>query len=263
LQQRLGIHVDLAPVAAWRLRWATPSIFWYETALRGQILCGDDLLDRIRTRTPEDLDGAEGLRLLVNRAAGLLLADDDAHAMRIQAAKALLAALDARMLAAGHFAPSQTERWSLFHRLLDRSPVPDGLLVKCPWLDWAYKFKVDPDAAPQSDPHAAWQAARTAILDAVPAAVRRAGLKSLSDYARGDGAVERVVYALRAHRVPGARRLVANPTGRVRVATLRMLEAARDGYVDAAQARRLLSGIARSGEDPMGTLRGLRAATFQ
>ncbi|HEX2065583.1 MAG TPA: nucleotidyltransferase domain-containing protein, partial [Candidatus Thermoplasmatota archaeon] len=89
LEARLGLHVDLAPVPVWRLRWTAPSIFWYETALRGRTLWGEELLHKVPTRTPQAIHPGEGLRLLVNRAAGLLLCTEerDAHKVRIQAAK--------------------------------------------------------------------------------------------------------------------------------------------------------------------------------
>src|SRR5687768_12529079 len=101
LEAELGIHIDLAPVAAWRLRLVSRSVFWYETRHRGRVLWGEDLLPRIRIRSHDDLDRAEALRLLVNRAAGLLLVTDspDDHARRIQAAKGLLAAMDAHLFA--------------------------------------------------------------------------------------------------------------------------------------------------------------------
>jgi hypothetical protein len=280
LEQKLGIHIDLAPVPGWRLRLAPRSVFWYETALRGQVLWGEDLLDRIPVRRAPDLHAAEGLRLLVNRAAGLLLAtpslapgssatadpataSTEANAVRIQAAKALLAALDAHLLAIGRFAPSQAERWALFQRLKDSGSAPPELLRQEASFEWAYRFKLDPASAPAQDPLEAWRAARRAILGAVPAALRRAGLASLSAYGRQDRLADQVVYGLRVHRVEGARRFLRNPTGRVRVATLRLLEAAEDGRFDRSDAERCFAGIARIGASPLRSLEGLRAATLQ
>lgn len=262
LEGRLGLHVDLAPVPAWRLRHAPPSIFWYETAARGRVLWGEDLLGRLPARAPADLEPTEGLRLLVNRAAGLLLATpDDGLDKRIQASKALLAALDARLLAAGAFAPSQTERW---HRFLELRARGSSLGLEEPdWVDWAYRFKVDPDNAPRRDGSGAWRAAARTLLAAVPAALRHAGLDSLEEYARRDGLLDRLYYLRRAATVPGARRLVANPTGRVRVATLRLLEASLDGSVRPEDARRCLQGVVRHQEPTVGVLDGLRRATLQ
>lgn len=265
LERRLGLHVDLAPVAAWRLPFAARSIFWYETALRGRVLWGEDLLGRIPVRAAADLDPAEGLRLLVNRAAGLLLVtpSPDPHAHRIQAAKGLLAALDAHLLAMGSFAPSQRERWDLLARLREEAAEPRPLQQARPWLDWAFRFKTDPSRAPPRDAGEAWKAARRAILQAVPAALAHAGLPSLEAYARRDGLVDRAVYWRRSASLPEARRLAAHPTGRVRVATLRLLAGTPDGRVDAGRAAEALRPVAREAPDPVQLLDRLRRATLQ
>lgn len=265
LEAELGLHIDLAPIAAARLPFVSPSIFWYETALRGRVLWGDDLLGRIPVRSATDLDRAEGLRLLVNRAAGLLLVTDstDAHAHRIQASKGLLAALDAQLLAAGSFAPSQTERWDRLAALRRLGQAPRALEHDGDWLDWAFRFKVDPEAAPVRDARQAWRAARRAILRAVPVALRHAGLTGLDAYARRDRLVDRAVYWRRSAGVPQARRLAAHPTGLVRVATLRLLEESPDGQVRAESAQRCLRPMAHSAEEPLRLLDGLRRATLQ
>jgi hypothetical protein len=265
LERELRIHVDLATIPAWRLARVAPTIFWYETALRGRVLWGEELLDRIPIRTPRQLDRAEGLRLLVNRAAGLLLVTDtpEAHEHRIQAAKALLAALDAYMLAIGTFPPTQTERWDAYQRLYRARKAPRHLTQINAWLAWAYQFKVDPENAASRDPRIAWQIAANAILDSVPVALQHAAIRSLQDYARRDGFIDHLVYLVRANSVPGARRLVANPTGRVRVATLQLLQASLDGKVHAEAARTWLGPIARTTKEPLRLLDGLRKATLQ
>lgn len=254
LEQRLGLHVDLAPVPAWRLPLAARSIFWYETARRGRVLWGEPCLPRIRVQSALALDPREGLRLLANRAAGLLLVtpSQDAHAHRLQAAKALLAALDANLLAARLFAPSQTERMRFAGPVLRHAP----LRRHAPWVEWAYRFKVDPGGAEAKDPRLAWQAARKAVLASVPVALRHAGLRDLDHYGHGDGLADHVVFARRAGR------LAVNPTGRVRVGTLRLLEAAHDGVVRAGDARAALGRLA-AGDDPVRTLDRLRHATLQ
>ncbi|MGQ0535381.1 MAG: hypothetical protein ACT4PT_04855 [Methanobacteriota archaeon] len=247
LTARLGLHVDLAPVAAWRLRFVAPTIFWYETALRGRVLWGPDLLGRIRVRSPADVRPTEGLRLLANRAAGLLLATgtDDAKERRREAAKALLAALDARLLSRGTFAPSVTERWAL---------APASL--RDAWTRWAFRVKTEPDRAPEVDPAGAWARAREAVLAAVPEALSHAGLGSIDAYAKEDGVADHITYVLR------TRRFARHPTGRLRVATLALLAASRDGTVPVSEAQRVLRPLVPVGRDPLGALRIAREATL-
>jgi hypothetical protein len=264
LEARLGLHVDLAPVAAWRLGWVSPSIFWYETALRGRVVWGDDLLARIPVRSPAQVDPAEGLRLLVNRAAGLLLySEAGAPARRLQAAKALLAAADVHLLARGEFPPSQTERWQRIEALRASLEDPAPIKAFAPWLEWAHRFKLSPADAPARDADDAWRAAASAVLDAVPVALRHAHLNSLDAYARRDGLLDRWVYWRRAARIEGARRLLKHPTGRVRVATLRLLEASLDGRVAPEAAKRYLGPLVPDTRDPLRVLHSLRNATLQ
>lgn len=265
LEARLGLHVDLAPVAAWRLRWTSPSIFWYETALRGRTLWGEELLHRIPTRTPADLDPGEGLRLLVNRAAGLLLCTEepDAHKVRIQAAKALLAAGDAHLLARGLFPPSQAERWDVLERLRGAGEAPPATVRHWEWHDWAFRFKVDPDHAPSRDAPDAWRAAAEAILDAVPVALRHAGHPTLQAYGERDGVVDHLVYYRRSRAIDRARRLVRHPTGRVRVATLRLLADSLDGRICPEAAQRCLGEFTPAPHPPVHLLDALRKATLQ
>jgi predicted nucleotidyltransferase len=267
LEAELGLHIDLAPIAAWRLPFVARSIFWYETAVRGRVLWGDNLLGRIGVRGPAQLDRAEGLRLLVNRSAGLLLVtpSPDAHAHRIQAAKALLAAMDATLLAAGAFAPTQVERWQALERLREEGREPRTLAPHRRWLAWAFAFKVDPATAPPADHREAWSAARKAVLQAVPVALAHAGLSSLQQYARRDGLVDRAVFLQRSAALPEARRLAAHPTARLRVATLRLLASSPHGRLEDDDARRALRALVRPEprRDPVALLDGLRRATLQ
>lgn len=265
LEERIGLHLDLAPVPAWRLPLVGGSIFWYETAWRGRILWGEDLLGRIRVRHPRDLKRTEALRLLVNRAAGLLLVteSDDPHAHRIQAAKGLLSVLDAHLFAAGRFPPTQTERWTLMQSMHEAGTAPSALEHLMPSLAWAYHYKVDPGGAPDMDAKEAWHRARSAILDAVPPALRHAGFSSLEAYARSDGLIDRAYYFVNSRSVPGARRLVAHPTGQVRAGTIHLLEAAVDGRVRPESAAEHLGGITDGTLAPLALLHGLRGATLQ
>lgn len=264
LEDRLGIHVDLAPISALRLRWVSGSIFWYETARRGRVLWGEDLLHRIPVTSVEDVEPDEGARLLVNRAAGILLArGEPAHERRIQAAKGILAALDAHLLAQGEFPPSQRERWDRYQVLRHAGRAPVALQQLGRWLPWAYRFKVNPEAADRPEAETACHAAADAILKALPVALEHAGLSSLAEYGRQDGLADHLYYMANAGRVPGAPRLRWNPSGRVRRATVRLLEAFRDGTLDRREARAQLDDLADPGPAPLETLRTLRGATLQ
>lgn len=265
LEDELGLHIDLAPVLVYRLPWVASSIFWYETAMRGQVLWGEDLLDRIPVREPADIDATEALRLLANRAAGLLLVrrGDDAHAHRIQAAKGLLAALDAHLFAQGSFEPSQTERWERY-RAKDRQGLDRSAIDELePWLSWAFAFKTDPASVDPRAPLEAWQAAARAVVAAVPSALGCAGLASLDDYRSTDGLLDHVHYVLKATSIPGADALVRHPTGTVRVGSLRLLEASLDGTIDHGAARRHFGSMAKVGGGPLEMLETLRGATLQ
>lgn len=260
LEAALELHIDLAPVPVWRLPHVARSIFWYETARRGRTLWGPHLLGRIPVQAAADLAPREGLRLLANRAAGLLLVtpDPDPDAHRLQAAKALLAALDANLLAANLFAPSQTERMRFAGPVLRHAP----LRRLADWVEWAYEAKVAPEEAPQRDARQAWRAARAAILASIPVALRHAGLADLEEAARGDGVADHAVFLRRAGTVPAP--WAVNPSGRVRVATLRLLEASPDGQVRAADAQAAFGRLAaHGGPDAVRLLDRLRRATLQ
>lgn len=265
LERELGLHIDLATVSAYRLPFVARSIFWYETAARGRVLGGEDLLHRIPVKSPAAIERTEGLRLLVNRAAGLLLATGmhDPHAVRIQAAKALLAAVDAQVLAAGAFAPTHGERMAAVHRLRALGQATGPLSEDISWTEWAFQFKTQPAEAEPRSADMAWRAARRSLLDAVPIALRHAGLPSLDAYARKDGWVDRFVYHHRSASLPGARRWAMHPTGRVRVATLRLLEATPEGEVERSAVRRCLRGLVDCSGKPLATLEAVRGATLQ
>ena len=101
LTTKLGLHIDLSTIASWRVPWVARSIFWYETATAGRTIWGENVLPRIPIRDARNIDAKEGLRLLTNRAAGLLLVTEKPPGRDhlIQASKALLAVADVHLLA--------------------------------------------------------------------------------------------------------------------------------------------------------------------
>lgn len=265
LERSIGLHIDLAPVASWRLPWVSRSIFWYETALRGRVLNGPNLLSKIPIRDPTKIDPKEALRLLVNRSAGLLLSSEttDPYQRKLQAAKALLAALDVRLLATGQFLPSQRERWNLACDLRTQRLLPSDVEARWPWFAWAYDFKVDPAAAPPRDARDVWFPAANALLGAVPYALKHAGLSSLEEYGVVTNIVDQVRYFFTSAAIPGAHRFAQHPTGSVRVATIRLLESSLNGTVPPQAARIYLGALANIGERPLADLEALRRATLQ
>lgn len=227
---RTGLHVDLAPVWQGRLPWLPPSIFWYETAARGRVLWGDAaVLRRVGIRDARNIAPREGVRLLANRAAGLLLyRDASPREKRIQACKALLAALDVHLLARGDYRPTHRERWLAYHERRNSGDRPATVEKHRDALAWAYRFKTWPADAPPRDADTLWEAAADAVLDAIPAALRHAGLPDVAAAGRLDTWPERVYYWLRAPSIH-ARRWVLHPSSRVRVGTLQLLQAQRNG----------------------------------
>lgn len=265
LEKELGLHVDLAPVAAFRLPFTPPSIFWYETANRNRLLWGREMMGRVPARTVSELHRKEGLRLLSNRAAGLLLVsgDSDAHSCRLQAAKGLLAAADVHMLALGAFPPSQTERHELWVQKRQAGTLTDAMEAIDSWVEWGYCYKVAPGAAPYKESRSAWRKSAEAMMAALPVAMEHAGLRSLEECRRHDRWVERIYYLTRVARNPNGSALMWNPTGEVRFATFRLLAEAKDGIVRPDRANRILGRLHTSDERPLKCLERMRGATLQ
>jgi predicted nucleotidyltransferase len=215
LEEELGLHLDLAPIWAGRLPYVRRSIFWYETRERGRTIGGIPLLHRIRRFGPHEIDRAEAFRLLTNRAAGLL------H-VRIQASKALLAAMDAHLLARGVFPPTQTERMEAFQNLVVTNQVPAAVVLR-PWMRWAFSFKTNPAAAEQVQAPEAWNKAARALCFALPKALRRLGAHSVAQACGHDPWVERWHYYRHGNRVLPGGRLQRAPSGYVRAATWSIL----------------------------------------
>jgi hypothetical protein len=180
LTRRVGIEVDLLPIHRARLLRVQPKLFWLDARLGSRMLRGDErALDALPPLAATDLPPIEGARLLANRAAGLLLALP-AHGPpldpALQAAKAVLAAMDAHLLARGAYAARLRERLAM------SAAHPDA-----PLFARAVEWKLRPHA-----PSVGWDEAAGALLRAVDATGAR-GVR--------DGWTERAVHLLRARRV--------------------------------------------------------------
>lgn len=189
LTAQLGIHVDLLTVARARLPHVGAKLFWLDLRLRGRIILGDErVLSELRPLHATDITRREVARLLGNRAAGLLLATTSAPpatatgreaeaggkvggatesletprgrgaaevAMSdLQSTKAVLAAMDARLLARGVYAAQVRDRlWLSTHE-------PDYDIFKK-----AVEWKLGGSSPLLGDDW--WSAARGALVRAV------------------------------------------------------------------------------------------------
>ncbi|MHB8586499.1 MAG: hypothetical protein ACYDDF_11795 [Thermoplasmatota archaeon] len=140
-----AIPVDLKPVWVHRLPFVGRKIFWYEARAGGRTIWGPDLRKRIRPMRSSQIDLTEVLRLLQNRAAGLVesVTPDthlDVDAVTLQARKAQLACGDALLLLRGSY------HWSLAERArrltnLPVSPRERGIAMRAVE---AARWKLDP-----------------------------------------------------------------------------------------------------------------------
>ncbi|MHB8605428.1 MAG: hypothetical protein ACYDCK_09250, partial [Thermoplasmatota archaeon] len=105
-------------------------------------------------------------------------------------------------------------------------------------------------------------AAAEAILASVPHALAFAGLDSLDAYARRDRWIDALYYVRHSGDIAGAPRFSRHVTGRVRVATLRLLARSLDGHVPSAEGRETFRAFGVRGE-PLVALEALRRATLQ
>ena len=190
LSQELGIEVDLLPIWGWRLPRVGRKLFWLDARLGARVIDGDPrALSGMRRF--DQVDPGEVPRLLGNRAAGLLLAlpgageAPDAAQRDLQATKAVLAAMDAALLHAGHYAPTMRERLHL-----SRDHADHAVFARA--VEWKLRGTVD---AP------VWEAARDVLLRAVDAT---------ASWPYADGALAHVLHAVK------ARRITASPSQAVR-----------------------------------------------
>lgn len=201
LTNDIGLEVDLKPVWAARLPYVGRKLFWLDTRLGGRVISGDpSVLSTIRALSPADLAPAETARLLGNRAAGMLLslpepgAPPEPRQRDLQAAKAVIAAMDATLLSRGLYAAPLRERLALSRDHPDHAT-----------FQRAVEWKLGADAAL---PEGWWSEARDVLLRAVEATRARDAR---------DGLAEHALHALR------ARRLAYAPSQRVRHAAWDLL----------------------------------------
>lgn len=202
LTRAVGIEVDLMPIWRARVPRVGRKLFWLDLRLGGRVIAGDEgALDRIPKFAAADLSRLEGPRLLANRAAGLLLAVPgpgqvvDGTLVDLQATKAALAAMDARLLAAGRYAATLRERLELARGMPDHD-------IYARAVEWKLGGSAGPLGAEW------WRACKAALLRALE--------DTRAEEVR-DGLAEVAVHIVR------ARRLAWQPSRRERREAWRLL----------------------------------------
>lgn len=243
LSHDLGIHVDLRPIWAPRLRVVGKKLFWLDARLGGRVIAGDPrALDALRVFEAADLAPDEGARLLGNRAAGLLLAlpgtDEPANEelRDLQATKAILAAMDATLLSRGRYAARLRDRLALVAHHPDHALFAQAV---------AWKLRGDVDV-----PDTYWDDAAACLLRAVDAT----GARDVRD-----GPAEHAFYLAR------SRRVAFEPSRRVREAAWDLLARSRWPHApaNAAPVLRRLGIAAPTWSGVRSRFFALRAQTLQ
>jgi predicted nucleotidyltransferase len=191
-----SIPFDIKPVWKGRLGHVAPKIFWYETREAGRTVAGPEVRDRIRPIRSDEIPLSEGIRLLANRAAGLVevasaTGEVRPEALVLQARKAQLACGEALLLA------RRAYHWSLRERArrLSTLEFPPSLLPAVRRAIEAAEWKLDPTAVPSPNPEDLWESAKhdlLAVFDVtsnMPGALRR------------DPLHERITLGFRSHRI--------------------------------------------------------------
>ena len=248
LTESVSLEVDLMPVWRRRLPRIGRKLFWLDVALGGQVIAGNvGVLRELPAMSAADLPPQECARLLGNRAAGLLLAlpgpdlPPDPQQVDLQAAKAVLAAMDATLLHRRQYAARLRDRLSMC------SDHPHHATFAAA-VEWKLRGSL-------ARSRVGWEEASAVLLDAV----EETGAREVSD-----GTAEHAVHLLR------ARRLRRDPSQRLRLVAWELLEKSRfpEGP-DPATARRALSRAGRLDEGAVewATLKkaffALRAKTLQ
>lgn len=250
LSQLVGLEVDLMPIWRARIPHVAPKLFWHDLRLGGKVVWGDaGVLDELPHYKARDIPAQEVARLLGNRAAGLLEAVPgvgepvDEHERQLQATKAVLAALDARLLSQGRYAATLRGRLGQGREL--------GLVDQDAFeLAVAWKLSVD-GLDPGTD---WWPRARDVLLRAVD----DTGARHVRD-----GAVEH------AYHLVAGRRWRTSPSQAVRGAAWDLLRVTEhpDGPAQPERARVLLARLGRADAQDWPTMKRrffeLRAQTLQ
>ena len=164
--ETLGVDVDFGPAKNTGALRRMARTLMYQELLRGywRVWGECDLPALIPAIDAKDLPPLEGVRLLLNRGMGLLLAADRAVAgaedvdfVLRNLNKAVLGSADALLIGAGRYRYRAPERLAAFETLADESGLAPERVAQ---YARALEFKAWPDARPPEDWNAAWNAAR-------------------------------------------------------------------------------------------------------
>jgi hypothetical protein len=156
LTESAGVEVEFHIISSDQLRRSNPSMFYYDLVVGHQQLCGNTgaLRDCEHHRDAESLPLAEAIRLLMNRATGLLLArerisaetltTDDCDFIGRNIAKAQLALGDAVLTVCGQYHWSCRERNRRLAALAPAATQPAWLRMVCRHHDSGVEFKLHP-----------------------------------------------------------------------------------------------------------------------
>jgi len=179
LAEKFGMgHIDIAYVWKPRLSIAGKSLFWYEVKFGSQVLYGDhDLLEKIPMYNVMDIDLKEGIKLLVNRLAGMFqcykpefihdkLSQGEREYMIYQTVKASLACGESLLLLIRRYHPKQLVKLdrlskSFHSELSGYSSVNPQLLSN---YEKALKFKMTPSFEMYPDELDFWFSTKRDVL---------------------------------------------------------------------------------------------------
>lgn len=156
LARQVGINgVDIGPISPEALKGLRLSILTYDLKYGSQVIWGDPLiLEQIPRYAAADIPLSEGIQLLLNRCAGLLLGlpahvlsnatltEQEREFLHIQAIKALMAIGDWYLLNWQAYAASYAIRRRRFALLASAAGLPKHLQTL---VDYAYALKLSPD----------------------------------------------------------------------------------------------------------------------
>ena len=171
--KELGISVDFGPAKELGKLRSVSSRLMFQELKHGHIkLTGaEDAMADLPALLPEELPGDEGLRLLLNRGVGLLLAgekllsgDEDSDFILRNIYKCIGGSGDAVLISCGRYAWSGAERVRIFDKFVMDHGWPSCYSEH---YTQAYRFKTEPWKDSLSCGHALWHSGLSVWISAL------------------------------------------------------------------------------------------------